>query len=74
MLIIVVIVIVIYMFSKSQKEGFWAWNYAYGTPCVQDMFGYVSCDPMYTYMYPGYYTPNPYLYNSPEVMYRRILY
>ena len=71
------VVILIYTYSKSQKEGFWGWNYMYNvpSPCVQDMFGYVSCDPMYNYMYPGYfYTPNPYIYNSPEVVYRRLLY
>lgn len=85
LLIIIVIIMVIYILSKSQKEGFWSMNYGYNapypypypysSPCVQDMFGYTTCDPVYNYMYPGYfYTPNPYIYNSPEVMYRRILY
>lgn len=62
------------MFNIPQKEGFWSWNYLYGTPCVEDVFGNITCDPAFTYLYPNFfYYPNPFLYGSPQTMYRRIL-
>ncbi|ARF08759.1 hypothetical protein Catovirus_1_809 [Catovirus CTV1] len=72
---VLIIVVLFVMFTNNpQKENFWSVNYWRGTPCVEDMFNNVVCDPMYNYLYPGYYYPNPYLYPSPEVIYRRRIY
>lgn len=77
--IIIVLIIISCIFiynNNAQKEGFWPWNSWYNTPCVEDAFGNVMCDPMFNYLYPNYYYPNyypnPYLYSGPEIMYRRI--
>lgn len=72
-IIVIIIVIILCWFFTPQKEGFWGWNYWNGSPCVEDAFGNVICDPAFNYLYPNYfYYPNPFLYTTPNVMYRRI--
>lgn len=74
-IIIIVVIILIICINYNQKEGFWSWNYwGRSTPCVEDVFGNMMCDPSFNYLYPNYYYySNPFLYNSPEMMYRRIM-
>lgn len=72
-IIIIIIVFMVLILTNSQKEGFWSWNYWRNTPCVEDVFGNVVCDPSLNYLYPNYYMyPNPFLYSGPDVIYRKI--
>ena len=74
LLVILMVIFIFYLlYNKNLKEGFWSWNYRYGTPCVEDVFGNINCDPSFLYLYPNYYNlTNPFLYSAPEVIYRRI--
>lgn len=76
LIIICIIVLCIIYFTREQVEGFWSLNYVPNTPCVEDVFGNIRCDPLFTNIYPTFYGLfNPYIpYGSyvPQSYYRRI--